>query len=78
MIKYSDRGLVKNGKISRLYDQLYVVSALTAAIWQIGLGFVDYATNQEKDGDDFFVLFTASIETIPRRLDYNSILLTKL
>ena len=62
MIKYSDRGLVKNGKISRLYDQLYVVSALTAAIWQIGLGFVDYATNQEKDGDDFLCFLQQALK----------------
>ena len=42
MIKYSDKGLVRNGKVSPLFDQLYVVFTATFLCLLVVFTFVDY------------------------------------
>jgi len=38
LIKYSDRGLVKNGNISKLFEMLYITTTTSIAIWGLGSG----------------------------------------
>ena len=40
MIKYSDRGLVKKGNISKLFDILYITTTTSTAIWGLGIGLL--------------------------------------
>ena len=50
MLKYADRGLVKNGRISKLFEHLYVTMTGSVGIWGMSMGFFAYLTgdNEEK------------------------------
>ena len=46
MVMYSDRGLVKNGIISKLFEYLYMTFVLTVKLWGLAVCFVDYSSNK--------------------------------
>ena len=46
MVMYSDRGLVKNGIISKLFEYLYMTFVLTVKVWGLAVCFVDYTSNK--------------------------------
>ena len=67
MLKYADRGLVKNGRVSKLFEQLYIIMTGGAGIWGIAMGFFAYFTNGDeknftltkickKESDDFLIV----------------------
>ena len=42
MIKYADRGLVKNGIVNKLFEHLYLAFTLISGIWGLTIGFISY------------------------------------
>ena len=42
MIKYADRGLVKNGMVNKLFEHLYLAFTLISGIWGLTIGFISY------------------------------------
>ena len=45
MIKYADRGLVKNGIVNKLFEHLYLAFTLISGIWGLTIGFISYVPN---------------------------------
>ena len=49
MVRYADRGLVKNGVVSKLFSQLYLTFALTIGLWGVVLFFIPHILDTESN-----------------------------
>ena len=49
MVRYSDRGLVKNGVVSKLFGHLYLAFTIIISLWGSAIGFIAYIFNRSSN-----------------------------
>ena len=49
MVRYSDRGLVKNGVVSKLFGHLYLAFTIIISLWGSAIGFIAYIFNSSSN-----------------------------